>query len=407
MLPNLLADKNIIVGITGGIAAYKCPDLVRRLREQGAHVRVVMTTAAQKFITPLTLQAVSGNPVHHDLFDLEAEAAMGHIELARWADLIIVAPASADFMAKLTYGFADNLLLTLCLATTAPIVLAPAMNKQMWSNAATQSNVKTLLARHIQLWGPDEGSQACGEVGVGRMLEPQMLAENVCKLFCSHVLKNKKILLTAGPTQESIDPMRFISNHSSGKMGYALAQAAQQAGAEVTLVSGPVNLPALNGIEIIKVTSGQEMHDAVMKSLPDTDIFIGAAAVADYRVDEPHHQKQEKIPGEIHLRLSLNPDIISTVASKSNRPFVVGFAAQTHDLLFYAKKKLVAKKLDMIVANVIGNSEVGFGSDQNAVTVLWDDQSRQFDTALKTQLAHELIHLIAERYYEKNPTENC
>jgi phosphopantothenoylcysteine decarboxylase / phosphopantothenate---cysteine ligase len=391
-----LFNKQIILGVTGGIAAYKSADLVRRLREVGASVRVVMTANAKEFITPLTMQAVSGNPVHDDLFDLHAEAAMGHIELARWADLILIAPASADFMARLVNGEADDLLTTLCLATTAPIALAPAMNQAMWKNTQTASNVQALTQKKFHIMGPGEGDQACGDVGPGRMLEPLEIVARVKNIFATGSLSGRRVVITAGPTHEAIDPVRYITNASSGKMGYALAQAAQEAGAQVTLISGPTHLEKPRRVNCIDVTSAQTMLDAVMAQIKDADIFLAVAAVADYRCKTIAPQKIAKKAEELSLVLERNPDIVSTVAKLADRPFVVGFAAETENLLAHARDKLQKKNLDMIIANQVGQPEMGIGSDENAVTVLWRDQQKDFSRMHKQKLARELIGLIAE-----------
>ncbi len=390
-----LVNKQIVLGVTGGIAAYKSADLVRRLREAGAEVRVVMTEGAKQFITPLTMQAVSGNPVHDNLFDLQAEAAMGHIELARWADIIIVAPATADFMAELVHGEAGDLLTTLCLATKSPIALAPAMNQQMWKNMATQANAQALQARGVHLFGPGEGDQACGDVGPGRMLEPLELVARTAQIFTTGVLAGKRVVITAGPTQEPIDPVRYISNASSGKMGYALAEAAQEAGAEVILVSGPVNLLAPVRVKCISVISAQDMLDQVMANVNNADIFIGVAAVADYRCKEVATQKIAKSKVEsLTLALERNPDIVANVAGLKPRPFVVGFAAETENMLDNAKAKLINKKLDMIVAN---QAQQSIGADDNEVTVLWDGHSQVLERMSKQKLARELVCIIAQK----------
>lgn len=401
----IMKDQNILLGITGGIAAYKSADLTRRLREAGANVRVVMTCAAKEFITPLTMQAVSGNPVHHDLLDPNAEAAMGHIELARWADYILIAPASADFMAKLAHGFADNLLSTLCLASTAPIVLAPAMNQQMWLNHATQANYKILLERGINIIGPAAGEQACGEVGVGRMLEPHEIVTIVTQLVSPKLFNNKRILITAGPTQESIDPVRYITNHSSGKMGYAIAQAAVTSGANVTLISGPVNLTTPNHVNRIDVKTAKEMQQAVLNTIGNCDIFISVAAVADYHCKNIADKKIKKTQTTITLELERNPDILAMVASLPSRPYIVGFAAETDHLIENAENKLQSKKIDMIVANLVSGI-MGFNSNENQLTVIWPTGQKQLPLAAKKNLAHQLIHLIAEQYYAKNSIKN-
>jgi phosphopantothenoylcysteine decarboxylase/phosphopantothenate--cysteine ligase len=392
-MKQLLANKQIVLGVTGGIAAYKSADLVRRLREVGAKVRVVMTESAKQFITPLTMQAVSGYPVHDDLFDLKAEAAMGHIELARWADVILVAPATADFMANLARGEAKDLLSTLCVATRAPIALAPAMNQGMWKNNSTQENVQVLQRKGIHLFGPGEGDQACGDVGPGRMIEPLEIVARVGELFSTGSLAGKHVVVTAGPTREPIDPVRYISNASSGKMGYALAEAALEAGAQVTLVSGPVNLPKPSRINCIDVLSAQEMLDAVMSVISESDIFIGVAAVADYRCQTISPQKiaKTKTP-TLNLILERNPDIVASVAALKDGPFVVGFAAETENLIANARVKLQNKKLDMIVANLANES---IDRDDNVATVLWNDEQVEFEKMSKQKLARELVELIA------------
>lgn len=390
-----LANKQIVLGVTGGIAAYKSPDLVRRLREGGADVRVVMTENAKRFITPLTLQAVSGHPVHDDLFDVAVEAAMGHIELARWADMILVAPASADFMARLAKGMANDLLTTLCVATEATIAVAPAMNQGMWKNSLTQENLQALINKKIAILGPAEGSQACGDVGLGRLLEPTEIVKQVETLFDNGLLANVRVMVTAGPTHEAIDPVRFITNHSSGKMGYALAEAAYEAGAIVTLISGPTSLPAPKGVKMVSVVSAQDMHDAVMKTVADCDMFFSVAAVSDYRPTAVADKKIAKSDGASQLVLELTPDILQDVASLANKPFLVGFAAETHDVLEHAKAKQVKKKLDIIIANQVG-SELGFGVDDNEVTMMWPDKSIKLAKMSKKKLARKIIELIQE-----------
>lgn len=397
-----LENINIILGITGGIAAYKTPDLVRKLVAKGANVRVVMTQSANEFVSPLALQAVSGNPVSDNLLDKDAEAAMGHIELARWADKLVVAPATANFMAKLTYGLADDLLSTLCLATRAPIHIAPAMNQQMWFAAATQANLKILEQRQIQFLGPAQGEQACGDVGPGRMLEPQEIADLLAQQTHEQVLAGKRITITAGPTREDIDPVRYLSNHSSGKMGYALAIAAQELGASVTLVSGPVNIPPPAKVHIISVSSAQQMHDAVMQTTHNCDIFIGCAAVADYRVQQKNQQKIKKSDSELTLTFIKNPDILSDVAHLENAPFTLGFAAETQNLREYALGKLQRKKLNMIAANDVSNNTIGFNSDQNALSVFWSKGEKKLEIADKQLLARQLMLLVAQRYSEDN-----
>ena len=397
-----LANKRILLGVTGGIAAYKSADLVRRLKEVGADVQVVMTPAATHFVGPLTFQAVSGRPVRLELLDPNAEAGMGHIELARWADLLLIAPASADFIARLAHGFANDLLSTLCLASDRPIAIAPAMNRLMWLNPATQENCRILAQRGFRLWGPASGEQACGEVGEGRMLEPVQLREAVIAHFSADgSLRGLKVLITAGPTREDIDPVRFISNRSTGKMGFAIAQAAAAASARVTLVSGPVNLPTPAEVERIDVTSAQKMYDAVMGRAIQADIFIATAAVADYRPAVRVEQKIKKDRETLTLELERNPDILATVAALDHGPFTVGFAAETQNVLEYAEDKRCRKKLDMIAANQVGIPGSGFESEQNTLHVLWEGGEKILPLADKIQLGHELIALIAERYHAR------
>jgi phosphopantothenoylcysteine decarboxylase/phosphopantothenate--cysteine ligase len=393
-----LTNKHVLLGVTGGIAAYKAAELIRRLKDHGADVRVVMTEAAKEFITPLTLQALSGNPVHHSLLDPEAEAAMGHIELARWADVILVAPASADFIARLAGGQADDLLTTLCLASDAPQAIAPAMNQAMWRDSATQRNTAQLAERGVAIFGPGEGSQACGDTGPGRMLEAEQIAELTAGLFETRSLDGVRLTITAGPTQEAIDPVRYISNHSSGKMGFALAEAAVEAGARVTLIAGPVHLPTPGHVERINVTSAQQMHDAALATLGNCEIFIGCAAVADYRPAAPAEQKIKKSADAMTIELVKNPDIISAVASHSQRPFTVGFAAETQDVLHYARGKLANKGLDMIIANDVSDSSIGFNSDQNAVTIITASSEQVLSNQAKRQLGRGLITAIAQQF---------
>jgi phosphopantothenoylcysteine decarboxylase / phosphopantothenate---cysteine ligase len=398
---SFLANKQILVGVTGGIAAYKSADLVRRLREQGAFVRVVMTENAKQFITPLTLQAVSGSPVHDDLFDVQAEAAMGHIELARWADAILIAPATADCIAKIAKGEASDLLTTICLATGAPIALAPAMNQGMWKHTQTHENVQALQKKGLYIFGPGVGDQACGEVGPGRMLEPLELVEQTAALFATGLLAGKHIMITAGPTHEAIDAVRFITNASSGKMGYALAEAAHEAGAIVTLITGPVNLQKPSRFKCIDVVSAQEMLDMVMKQISSCDVFIGTAAVSDYRCKMPFAHKVPKKEASLTLELEHTPDIIAKVALTLPRPFIVGFSAETDNVLEKARAKLRKKNLDMMVANQINEPGIGFGSDENAVTVLWKEQQRLFEKQSKQKIARELVGLMIQLIQEK------
>lgn len=394
-----LANRRIIVGVTGGIAAYKSAELIRRLKDQGAEVRAVMTAAAQEFITPLTLQALSGNPVHTTLLDTEAEAAMGHIELARWGDLILVAPASADFIARIAHGHGDDLLTTLCLAARCPIAVAPAMNQAMWGAPATQANLNQLREMGIRQFGPAEGSQACGDVGLGRMLEATQLADMAADLFPSNILTGKRVVITAGPTREAIDPVRFISNHSSGKMGFALAEAARDAGAQVTLISGPVHLATPERVQRVDVVSAEDMLKAALERVPQTDIFIATAAVADFRPQQaPDHKiKKQDNSGTMTLTLVENPDIVATVARQQPRPFTVGFAAETRDVVNYARQKIARKNLDMIVANDVSRSDIGFNSEQNAVTVIWPQGQQTLELASKSQIARDIVALIAQR----------
>jgi phosphopantothenoylcysteine decarboxylase/phosphopantothenate--cysteine ligase len=393
-----LNNQNILLGITGGIAAYKTPDLVRKLTALGANVRVVMTASAKEFVSPLALQAVSGNPVADDLLDRNAEAAMGHIEFARWADKLLIAPASANFMAKLAHGLADDLLSTLCLATPAPIYIAPAMNQQMWNAPATQANLKLLQSRKVGIFGPAQGEQACGDVGPGRMLEPKELANMLGQTNIQPLLDGKRIVITAGPTRENIDPVRYITNHSSGKMGYALANAANALGANVTLISGPVNIPKPANLELVDVNSAQQMHEAVMDCISNCDIFIGCAAVADYKPTQETDQKIKKKDKELTLTFTRNPDILSDVAHLPNPPFTVGFAAETQNISEYAKDKLSRKKLNMIAANDVSAPGIGFNSEQNALHVFWQKGEKNLGVADKTKLAMQLMILITQQY---------
>lgn len=389
-----LTNKRILLGITGGIAAYKCAELTRLFAKAGAEVRVAMTQAATEFITPLTMQALSGNRVSLDLLDTEAEAAMGHIELARWADLVLVAPATADFIARVTHGQADDILSTLVLATNAPIALAPAMNQAMWADTGTQSNLHSLRERGFHIFGPGEGAQACGDIGLGRMLEPEQLIEHSAALFEVGELAGLRFVITGGPTREAIDPVRFITNHSSGKMAYALAQEAAAAGAQVTLISGRVNLSAPETVRTLDVESAEDMLTAVMENISDASVFIGVAAVADYR---PRLQAEEKIKkdGEnLTLELVKNPDIISEVAKLEPKPFVVGFAAETNSIVENGKEKLDKKNLDLLFAN---NATETFNSDSISVTAITPDNEFELATANKNVVAREMLKLIAEK----------
>ncbi|MBY6187948.1 bifunctional phosphopantothenoylcysteine decarboxylase/phosphopantothenate--cysteine ligase CoaBC [Marinobacter hydrocarbonoclasticus] len=393
-----LSNRNILLGVSGGIAAYKAPILVRRLREQGANVRVVLTKGAKAFVTPMSLQAVSGHPVVDDILDPATESAMGHIDLARWADAVIVAPASANLVARLSAGMADDLLTTACLATTAPLYLAPAMNQQMYLHAATQANLSTLERRGVTLWGPDSGDQACGEVGPGRMWEPEAIVAATIEALADPVkpLAGKKVLLTAGPTREALDPVRFLSNHSSGKMGFALAEQAVAMGAEVTLVSGPVALPTPSGVRRIDVESAEEMLEAVMQSLPGQDIFIGCAAVADYRPVAVADNKIKKSNERMVVELVRNPDILATVAQQSPRPFTVGFAAETDNVEQYARDKMARKGLDLIAANDVSKPGQGFNASHNALTLYWPEGHKSLGYSDKTQQARLMLDTIAD-----------
>jgi phosphopantothenoylcysteine decarboxylase/phosphopantothenate--cysteine ligase len=388
--------KHILLGVTGGIAAYKSADLVRRLRERGAEVQVVMTDGAREFVTPMTFQALSGRPVRTDMWDPSAEAAMGHIELARWADLVLVAPATADFLARLAGGRADDLLATTCLATAAPLALAPAMNQQMWANPATQANVVLLKQRGVHVFGPGIGDQACGEVGAGRMLEPTELAALAdSTLVPSGVLSGRRVLITAGPTREPIDPVRFISNRSSGKMGFAVAQAAREAGAEVVMICGPVALATPAGIRRVDVECAAGMLAAVQAEVRPDDIFISTAAVADYRPAQAAAQKIKKTEESLALQMARTTDIIGTLAASAQRPaFVVGFAAETDTVEQNARSKMLRKNLDMIAANEVGHDKA-FDCADNELIVLWRNGRKLLPRNAKTQLARELIELIA------------
>ena len=394
-----LINKRVLLGVTGGIAAYKSAELVRRLQDAGAEVRVVMTAGACEFITPLTMQALSGNPVHTDLLDPNAEAAMGHIELARWADLVLIAPASANFMARMAHGHGNDLLTTLCLATGAPIAICPAMNQQMWADTGTQRNLLMIQEKGVHVFGPADGSQACGEVGPGRMLEPAEIAAAAAEVFEYNLMTGRHVVITAGPTRESIDPVRYITNKSSGKMGFALAEAAAEAGARVTLIAGPVYLPTPARVKRIDVIRAQDMYEATLAAVDEgCDVFIATAAVADYRPVNPADHKIKKSTEDIHLTLVKNPDIVAAVADHDRRPFTVGFAAETRDVVAYAEQKLVNKKLDMIATNDVSGQNVGFNSDNNALTVIWPGGHKVLPLASKRQIAKQLIELIAIRY---------
>ena len=394
-----LTNKNILLGVTAGIAAYKTPDVVRRLRDLGANVQVVLSKNAGDFVSEIALQAVSGHSVHNHKMDAESESGMGHIDLARWADVVLIAPGTANFIARLCGGEADELLTTVCVATESKIAVAPAMNQQMWANQATQENIEKLRSMNITILGPDSGDQACGEVGMGRMLQPEDLAQQTAALFETGSLAGKSILLTAGPTWEALDPVRGITNHSSGKMGYALAEAAVEAGAKVTLVSGPVHLSTPDHVEKISITSALDMQKAVMDNIVNQDIFIGVAAVADYRPVEVSDNKIKKQVGQDTMTITLerNPDILAGVAELENPPFTVGFAAETNDVEKYARGKLERKKLNMIAANHVGGNEIGFGTTDNAITLISKNEIITLSKASKTQIARQLIgHISAQ-----------
>ncbi|WP_416380064.1 bifunctional phosphopantothenoylcysteine decarboxylase/phosphopantothenate--cysteine ligase CoaBC [Gilliamella sp. B2889] len=397
-----LSGKHILLGITGGIAAYKCPDLVRHLKKAGAQVHVVLTESASHFVTPMTLQALSGNTVSSDLFDPSAELSMSHIELAKWADLVLIAPATANIIAKMANGIADDLLSTVCLATPAEIAIAPAMNQQMYKAAATQQNLATLASRNTLIWGPDDGFQACGDFGPGRMVEPATIVKHVEKYFsATSTLAGTEITITAGPTIEELDPVRYISNYSSGKMGYAIAQAAAEIGATVNLISGPVNLATPNNVNRINVKSANEMYDVALKFAKKSSIFISCAAVADYRAETIATKKIKKTDDsdELVIKLVKNPDIVANIASlKKGRPFVVGFAAETNNIKAYALKKLTTKNLDLICANDVSDKKIGFNSDQNALTLYWQNGEQTLPLSNKQELAKELLQAVITRY---------
>jgi len=399
-----LFGKNILLGISGGIAAYKCAELTRRLKDQGADVRIVMTQSAKEFITPLTMQAVSGHAIADDLLDPNAEAGMGHIELAKWADLILLAPATANLIARLRAGFADELLTTLCLASPAPIAVSPAMNMEMYLAPATQENISVLAKRGLHIWGPGEGPQACGDIGPGRMLEPNELVQRACDLLSpiEQALAGVNIIITAGPTQEPLDPVRYISNHSSGKMGYSLASAAQKMGANVTIISGPVSLITPENVHRVDVGSAIEMQQASLDKLNNCDIFIACAAVADYRPEQVATQKMKKQQGidDLIIKLIKNPDIIADVANVSNAPFCVGFAAETQDVERYALDKLKRKKLKLIAANDVSKSGQGFNSEKNALTVFSETERFDITLADKKVVANQLVAIIAQQYLQ-------
>ena len=388
-----LINRNFIVGVTGSIAAYKAAELTRSLIREGANVRVIMTEGACEFITPLTLQALSGHEVHTDLLDTEAEAAMGHIELARWADALLIAPASADSIARLVQGRADDLLGACALATPAPVFVAPAMNQEMWAKQATQDNVQTLIARGVTLLGPSSGSQACGDVGAGRLLEPDQIILEVAEQFSTGALEGRHVVITAGPTREPICPVRYISNRSSGKMGYALAEACVSAGAKTTLISGPVSCEPPIGATVINVETTQQMFDASVAAAATADIFIGAAAVVDFKPATVHDRKIKRNGLEsMELSLIPNPDIIASIADSASRPtLVVGFAAETHEVKAYARKKLASKSLDFIFANDVSDQSIGFNSELNAGVLISKDSEITMPMSSKRVLAESIV----------------
>jgi len=401
-----LVNKRVLLGVSGGIAAYKSAEVIRRLQDFGAIVRVVMTEAATDFITPLTMQALSGNPVHTKLLDTDAEAAMGHIELAKWPDVVLIAPASANLMAKIASGKADDLLSTVCLASRSMIAIAPSMNQAMWRNESTQKNLACLRSRGVKVFGPDDGSQACGDIGPGRMIEPRNIAELTSGLFETGSLAGFKVVITAGPTREDIDPVRYISNNSSGKMGYALVEAAVEAGAETILISGPVNISPSERAKTIYVKSAKEMHIASMKEAADCQLFIACAAVADYRPKRKSKQKLKKTDASMNIELIKNSDIATDVAALSNNPFTVGFAAETPEtvdcLEKLAREKLQRKKLDLIIANDVSIQAIGFDSDYNAVLVVDHSSSEMISKTSKTNLSRQLIVKISQMLKIKN-----
>lgn len=390
-----LSNRNILLGVTGGIAAYKAAELTRRLLDQNVNVRVVMTAGATEFITPLTMQALSGQTVHTSLLDPKAEAAMGHIELARWADAIVIAPASANFLARLATGQANDLLTTLCLASNAPLFIAPAMNQAMWAQQSTQENIQTLKQRGIKQLGPGSGEQACGDIGLGRMLDVPDIISSLTASFNSRLLDGKRVVITAGPTREAIDPVRYLSNHSSGKMGFALARAAFEAGAHTSLIAGPVTLQCNEGIHRVDVISAADMLEASLKAVATADIFIATAAVADYTPAAVEAHKIKKSNDTMQLSLARTTDILATVASLDKKPFCVGFAAETNDVLKYARGKLAKKKLDMVIANDVSRTDIGFQSDSNQVTVVTENNEQDLALASKQHIAQQLIALIS------------
>lgn len=397
-----LQNRRILLGVTGGIAAYKAAELLRQCQTLGAEVKVVMTQGATEFVTPLTFQALSGSPVHTQLLNPEEEAAMGHINLARWADMIVIAPASANSIARLASGAASDLLSTVVLATEKPVMIVPAMNRAMYADEATQQNIEQLTQRGLLFEGPAEGLQACGEIGAGRMIEPLEIVDAIVAFFQTGVLAGVNVLISAGPTREAIDPVRYISNHSSGKMGFAVAQACADAGANVTLVAGPVQLETPSGVERVDVVSAEDMAQAIFARATQTDVFIATAAVADYSPKQVSTNKVKKNNNELTLELVKTTDILSQVSNSEGAPFCVGFAAETNDLEKYARSKLEKKSLDMIAANWVGKEGAGFNSDNNSLHVFWKAGERQLESMPKTILAHKLTALIAEKYHEKD-----
>ncbi|WP_419604131.1 bifunctional phosphopantothenoylcysteine decarboxylase/phosphopantothenate--cysteine ligase CoaBC [Thiolapillus sp.] len=393
-----VANQNILLGVTGGIAAYKSVELARLLLKAGARVRVVMTEAATRFVSPLTFQAVTGSPVRCSLFDEEHEAAMGHIELARWADQMVIAPASADFMARMALGLANDLLSTLCLASATSIAIAPAMNQRMWRHPAVQHNLSLLEERGVRVLGPESGEQACGDTGLGRMLEPRDMLAALDSASGAGLFAGKKVLITAGPTHEAIDPVRFIGNRSSGKMGYALARAFRREGADVLLVSGPVSLPAPPGVNRVNVQTALQMHKAVFENIHSVDIFVGCAAVADYRPENPQQQKIKKLSDRMDISLVRNPDILAEVATLEYGPYTLGFAAETQNLAENARAKLLAKQVDMLAANSVADG-MGFESDENALLVIWPEGEKHLPVQDKQQLAESLLDVLADHYW--------
>ena len=394
-----LSGRHILLGVTGGIAAYKAAELARLFVKAGAEVQVVMTRSASEFIGAMTFQAITGRETRSDLFDSAHEAAMGHIELARWADLVIVVPATANFIAIMAQGRAEDLLSTLCLATAAPVAIAPAMNQQMWADPATQANLETLRERDRLIWGPAAGEQACGDVGPGRMLEPAGIFDAAQAMFTSGTLTGVRTLVTAGPTHEAIDPVRFIGNRSSGKMGFAIAQALEEQGAEVLLIAGPSSLPTPPGVTRIDVESALEMHAAVMQHADDCDLFVATAAVADYRPESAAGNKIKKTAESLELRLVRNPDILADVAALENGPFTVGFAAETDEVAKHADDKRRRKGIDMIAANEVGGERGGFNRDENALLVLWEGGQQELPMTGKLRLARQLVELISRKYH--------